>query len=327
MSSWYTKYLVWFFHLPLQEKVIPILFIATYSFALAHGGGLGLNQIGVIVVLIFLFYGGPLLVKVRKFIFPFVLVGIVYDGHKYFLSYRRTINVAEPYEIELQWFGILWQGKLITPNHFLANFLHPALDFITGIYYLLFMFIFIGIAAWFYFYKTRTGTVHFTADAMKLRVPQVMWAMFAMNVMGYITYFLYPAAPPWYVDLYGFGPADLEALPSPAGTARFDELLGVSWFKAMYSESTNVFGAVPSLHCAYPTLAIFYSFKFGSLRSFSVIYLVCVWFGAVYLNHHYIIDVILGAIYALVSGLLFNIYTERKVRLNPSLAPEFDRFF
>lgn len=323
----FQSYLRWLITRSKPEIFVPLGAISIYLLTMIFLNDLGRNQVGVIISLIILFFGGPILVKVRKFILPFVFVAIAYDGHKHFLYLRPAINVAEPYEIELQWFGILWQNKLIIPSQFLANFLHPVLDFITGVYYILFMFIFIGMAAWFYFVKTRTGTIRYSADEMKLRVPQIMWAMFTMNMMGYITYLLYPAAPPWYVDLHGFGPAILDAPPSPARTTRFDELLGVSWFKAMYSESTNVFGAVPSLHCAYPALAIFYAIKFRSLVLFSIIYLVCVCFGAVYLNHHYIIDVILGGIYALISGFLFDRLNERKLKLNPRPAPEFDRFF
>ena len=56
-----------------------------------------------------------------------------------------------------------------------------------------------------------------------------------------------PAEPPT-----GDGPADLAALPSPAGTARFDALLGIHYFASFYARNTNVFGAMPSLHASYP---------------------------------------------------------------------------
>lgn len=306
-------YLTWFSSLSIYERYVPISLIIIYLGILTAIGDLGSNQLGLASAVIILFYGGSFLSKVRKFILPFVLTGIVYDGHKHFFFLRPDINVSEPYTIELLMFGITWNGATLTPNQFLGNFLHPVLDVVVGIYYLMFLFIFIGIAAYFYFYNTRVGTSRYTATEMKGRVSQIMWALFILNVLGYITFIIYPAAPPWYVELYGLGPADLNAAPSPARTIRFDELFGVTFFSDMYSQSANVFGAIPSLHCAYPILALFYSIKFRSLILFSTIYVVITWFGAVYLNHHYIIDAVIGGIYALIVGLILDLYNEWKL--------------
>lgn len=306
-------YLTWFSSLSIYERYVPISLIIIYLGILTAIGDLGSNQLGLASAVIILSYGGSFLSKIGKFILPFVLTGIAYDGHKHFLHLRPDINVSEPYIMELLLFGITWNGAALTPNQFLGNFLHPVLDVVVGIYYLMFLFIFIGIAAYFYFYNTRVGTSRYTAAEMKDRVSQIMWALFILNVLGYATYIIYPAAPPWYVELYGLGPADLNAAPSPARTVRFDELLGVTYFANMYSKNANVFGAIPSLHSAYPVLALFYSIKFRSLILFSTIYVVITWFGAVYLNHHYIIDAVIGGIYAVIVGLILDRYNEWKL--------------
>lgn len=80
------------------------------------------------------------------------------------------------------------------------------------------------------------------------------WGFLLVNLIGMFDWLVFPAAPPWYVAQYGAGPAQLDATPSAAGAARFDELLGVHYFADFYARSGNVFGAMPSLHVAYPTL-------------------------------------------------------------------------
>ena len=118
-----------------------------------------------------------------------------------------------------------------------------------------------------------------------------MWAFFFVNILGYSTYYWYAAAPPWYVASYGLGPADLSVQASAAGCLRFDELLGTHFFTGMYGRAADVFGAVPSLHVAYPLQSVYYAFRYGSLRIFSILFYLSMCFSAVYLNHHYIIDI------------------------------------
>ena len=55
-------------------------------------------------------------------------------------------------------------------------------------------------------------------------------AFFVVNVMGFVTYFIYPAAPPWYVTAHGLGPAQMNITPSPGAASRFDALLGTHIF-------------------------------------------------------------------------------------------------
>ena len=108
-----------------------------------------------------------------------------------------------------------------------------------------------------------------------------MWAMLGLNLAGYVGYLVYPAAPPWYVDRYGLGPALLTAPPEAAGAARFDALLGVSWFAEYYGRSANVFGAIPSLHVGQTFLAVLFAWRWRSLRGFTTGFWLLVTFAAV----------------------------------------------
>jgi hypothetical protein len=129
------------------------------------------------------------------------------------------------------------------------------------------------------------------------------WTFLLMNIVGFATYYVYPAAPPWYVADYGLGPANLAARSSAAGAARWDAITGIPYFAGFYGRSADVFGAIPSLHVAYPLLTYLHGRELRKrwldVASFGLFLLVS--FAAVYLNHHYVLDVLLGVLYTLVA--------------------------
>jgi membrane-associated phospholipid phosphatase len=118
-----------------------------------------------------------------------------------------------------------------------------------------------------------------------------------VNLVGWSIWLVYPAAPPWYVDTYGLGPAIDGVAASTAGLARFDALLHLPLAASFYAKSANVFGAMPSLHVAYATLVAWVVFPLGGkLRWATIAFAVSMAFSAVYLRHHYILDVMAGAL-------------------------------
>ncbi len=226
------------------------------------------------------------------------------------------MRVEQIYETEKGWFGISSGGTTLTPNEWLALHTHPVLDVVFGAAYLLFIPAFVFFCAY-YFFGCRDETT-------TSRAPRLVWSFFFVNILGYVTYFFFPAAPPWYYLKYGAGPAILNVPSDPAGAGRFDQLLGVSWFEQMYAHSANVFGAVPSLHVAYPLLVVLFSFRCGAGRPAALVFYGLMAGAAVYLNHHYVIDVIWGSFYALivaslVDGLLeYKVSVHRKVEEEPN---------
>ena len=139
------------------------------------------------------------------------------------------------------------------------------------------------------------------------------WGFFWLNMLGYSTYYWYAAAPPWYVAKYGLGPAQLGVAASTAGCARFDQILGTHFFSDMYGRSADVFGAIPSLHIAYPLLATVFAFHFKKARTFCTLFYLLMCFSAIYLNHHYVLDILWGSAYALAIGFIMISYTRRKL--------------
>ena len=127
------------------------------------------------------------------------------------------------------------------------------------------------------------------------------------NWLGFVGYYIHPAAPPWYVINNGYEVV-LSTPGSVAGLANFDSLTGLGVFKAIYVNNSNVFAAVPSLHASYMLLATCYAVKsrqpWGLIAVLSIITLG-IWCTAVYTAHHYVIDVLLGIVTAFAAILLF----------------------
>lgn len=228
---------------------------------------------------------------------PFWIFGFAYDlTHVTQPLFRYlTIHVAQPYHFDLTFFGISTAGGVLTPNEFFAIHHWPAVDLIAGTAYIVFFVWPLAFAA---------GLALFRRDPQGQRLLRRFgWTFLFMNLVGFATYYVYPAAPPWYVTQYGFGPAHLEAHPSVAAAARWDQMTGIPFFAGLYSRSADVFGAIPSLHVTYPLLTFLHGLELRRrwLDAASMGLFLAVAFGAVYLNHHYVLDVLLGVLYALVA--------------------------
>lgn len=216
---------------------------------------------------------------------PCVLTGVTYDFVRVVARLRGEIHVADLYHAELAWFGI--DGRV--PADWFLDHTYPVLDLVCGVSYVLYLYIPIVLAILLFFRDQR-------------RMFAVGLSFLATNLLGILIYITYPAAPPWYVAEYGLGPANLEVLPNAAGALRFDALLGVDYFRNFYERSANVFGAMPSLHVAYPmssvlALALGTRSKEGAPKRLAVgvaVFTLVVAFAAVYLQHHYVLDVIAG---------------------------------
>ena len=247
----------------------------------------------------------PLGVRPLEFLLPIFLTGILYDTQRYWgKAVRGVPHIAEPYLLEKRLFGVPSPDGTLTINEWFGLHLHPVLDFIAGGAYLTFIGIFMLLAAYF------TRRIHL--DAYFERTPsQRPWSVYApawsflvVNVLGFATWFLYPAAPPWYVETYGLDTILLDIPMNPARTVRFDALFGTSFFTGMYGAGSNPFGAIPSLHVSYPVLSIVFAMRLKRLRWFTIVFASLVGFAAVYLNHHYLIDVVLGVFYALIAAAI-----------------------
>ena len=230
--------------------------------------------------------------KSRKFILGFsvfIIFWIIYDSMRILPNYEvSTAHIKEPYELEKALFGIKVMRDTITVNEFFDIWNNEFLDFMSGFFYINWMPIPIAF-----------GIYLFIKD--KYLFAQFSIAFLLVNLVGFTIYYIYPAAPPWYVKLYGF---DLHiGVPgNRAGLARFDELIGYPLFEGIYNKNANVLAAMPSLHATYPLIVLYYGIK-KHLTWANIIFAIFtlgIWFSAVYSGHHYIIDVLVGVVMALV---------------------------
>lgn len=285
----------------MNTRWIPAAGAAAYLGAHAALGGLRADHGWLAAGGLIVAYGGERLRPLGRFLLPLLIMAAVYDAQRYWAdALRGPVRVAEPRAWELAWFGVADSARVLTPAEWWQRHPHPALDLILGAAYLLFLPAFLAAAAWWRFvWARREPAAGPRADRIR-RAEGVMWAMLWLNLAGYVTYLVYPAAPPWYVERYGLGPAVLTAAPEAAGAARFDALLGVTWFADFYGRSANIFGAIPSLHCGQTFLAAYFAWRFRSLRVAVTLFFAAILLGSVYLNHHYLVDGLVGVIYALV---------------------------
>jgi membrane-associated phospholipid phosphatase len=132
------------------------------------------------------------------------------------------------------------------------------------------------------------------------------WCFFLLNLVGFITYHLYPAAPPWYFHAFGCHVDLSTAAHEGPNLLRVDERLGFPYFASFYRRSSDVFGAMPSLHVAYPLLLSIEGVPLHGLlgRVLLIGFYLAMCFSAVYLDHHWLLDVLAGSLLTVMSALV-----------------------
>jgi len=143
-------------------------------------------------------------------------------------------------------------------------------------------------------------------------------ALLLLSFAAFLTYLLFPAAPPWYA-------ANVGALNGVYKIINLTiDQIGWTWnLSSYYSQlNPNPVAAIPSLHSAYPVL-VFLALRRYSQRLAWVfsLYPILVWLAIVYTGEHYVVDIIPGVIYALVAYYLVYHFTQVKnfvrLRLRP----------
>jgi len=269
--------------------ILNLLLVSLFATWASFLGGLRSDQLLLMVLYLGCFYTTE---KTRKFILGFsifIVFWIVYDSMRVLPNYEiSTVHIREPYALEKSLFGIQINESLLTPNEYFANHTHRILDLLSGLFYLNWMPVPLAFAVYL-FIKDKYLFIKFSL------------VFLLTNLVGFAIYYIYPAAPPWYVDLYGF---DLK-IGGPgftAGLGRFDELVGIPVFANIYNKNSNVLAAIPSLHAAYPVIVLYYGIRkrLGWINLFFAIFMIGIWFSAVYTGHHYIIDIAVGVAVALI---------------------------
>jgi inositol phosphorylceramide synthase catalytic subunit len=285
----------------LRGLLLLAPFVVYALFALARHD-LRFDHIGVILIVGSLALINAWSRQLLYGLYPIGLVFILYDGMRPLQKLGVTperVLLCDLRAVESKFFGF---SDGTTLHDFWQTHSSLALDLICAVPYATFI-LWSAVGAIYLYVKDR--------PAMK----RFMWGFLLMNIAGFITYHVLPAAPPWYFHSHGCV-VDMatKASEGPA-LARVDAFLGIGYFHGMYGKASSVFGALPSLHCAYPLLLAIVGWKsFGpKLRAFSVFYYVLMVFSAVYLDHHWVLDAVLGSIYAVSAALVMRFIEQRRV--------------
>ena len=126
-----------------------------------------------------------------------------------------------------------------------------------------------------------------------------------LSYAGFVTYILYPMAPPWWAANAGRIPAVVPILDQVHfGVVVNPVVLATQFFRP------NPVAAMPSIHAAFPVLVWLVAWRLWPRLGWALmIYPLGVAFAVVYLGEHYVIDVLAGWLYALVAfGAMWSDY-------------------
>jgi len=291
--------------MPDKKDIIAATTVSLFYLLLSYFV-VGFKSDQLVLILIFnsLFYASSI---TRKFILGFsifIVYWILFDYMKAFPNYNfGKVHIAELYHLEKYLFGIHSNGHILTPNEFWRIHGTTFTDVATGIFYLMWIPVPLAFAGYMFF-RNRKQFLYFSLTFV------------LVNLIGFVVYYIYPAAPPWYVQYHGFV-FHAHTPGNTGGLIKFDRFFNTPVFQSIYSKGSNVFAAMPSLHSSYPVIVVYYGIKnrLGLVNVFFAVVMLGIWFTAVYASHHYVLDVIFGILTAIVGINLFNLLI-RKTSLN-----------
>ncbi len=240
---------------------------------------------------------------------PYTLFVVAYDALRYlrphFLRAERVATCSVR-ELELWLFSV---GDGLTPGEWLSARATPAADLTFAAPYFVFVYVVLGYAV-FLFFRDRE------------RMSRFLWAFLLANLLGFATWLVFPVAPPWYVHAHGCA-VNLNAPASAAGLERVDAWLGIDYFRSFYAKSTFVFGAMPSLHCCYPMIGLLTAWRHITWRTrpLHIVYVLWMFAASTYLDHHYLVDGLVGFAVAGLAVFVVSIFTREAVTRRTSDRP------
>ncbi len=227
----------------------------------------------------------------------------------------ERVSVAPAYQFEIMLFG--WLFNSVAPPHAARLWLatHAGewfaviISAAAQVIYFSHIFLFPCLMLYWWlrsaFFKENRAT--FTRHLVAFTI---------LNISAILCYVILPVAPPWWVSLYGVAQPTAELVAQTNMTQAMDGAL----VQRMIGTAATWFGAVPSLHGAYPVLLWLLARREGGrlFLTLLALYGAMMWAATVVLNQHYLIDLLAGAGFALAAYLL-------GARLQDKLFPMLDK--
>ncbi len=224
------------------------------------------------LVLCFLLYAANSK-RTKRFIkdwIPFFALFLAYETMRGIAdNITGIVHVTELISAELQIFGTI---PTLTLQQFFRN---PILDWLGAFFYSLHLII-----------PTGFGFILWSRSSENYR--KYTFALLLCSYSALITVLLYPTAPPWF------------GVNAERILFQIDGKMGVPFYATIFHIlQPNPFAAFPSLHAAYPWLISLYAIKIKRIKALPILIIpLGVWFSAVYLGEHYIIDLVAGVAYS-----------------------------
>ena len=280
----------------LNNKSLTLLLITFVYFLWVYFFvGIRPDHISLITIVLISYFVHPFTKKIITAFFIFIAYWVIYDSMRVFPNYLvNDIHIVEPYQLEKSIFGIQFNNNILSPNEYFLATSSTTLDVMSGLFYINWVPIPLLFATYLFFKN-------------KFLLLQFFGAFLVVNLIGFIGYYAFPAAPPWYYAEYG-NQVLFNTPGNCAGLANFDAFFNIDLFHSLYEKNANVFAAMPSLHASYPIIVLIYAIK-QKIRLgiiIFVVFLAGIWFSAVYSGHHYVIDLLAGGICALMGIFLFD---------------------
>jgi len=275
-----------------RYTLLPALPLPLYTAAMAALGELRWDHVVITAVFLVLAYAHPRTKQFLVAFMGFLLVALVYDAGRFIrdlgVTEARVINCGL-YEFEKAWFGVMDGGQKVALQDYFQVHHHPVADAIFAVPYG----VFIAVSALYAVYLFLTD---------QRACARFSWAFLVLNLMGMLTYHLLPCAPPWYTHKYGCTIRLDVAEYEGNALARVDVMTGLYYFRGFYGRASEVFGALPSLHVAYPLLIVFEGWRRHRWpgRAVTLVYFAWMCCAAVYLDHHWLTDLVMGWAYAAI---------------------------
>lgn len=227
---------------------------------------------------------------------------ITYFPSRYLpVEWRPDISVAMLPALE----SVLYGANI---SDILTRFTHPILDVMAWLPYGFIHFCFPFFVAAFCWLFRKKEVLH-------------LWGrMFGfMNLVGVFMQILIPCAAPWYELIHGLTPANYSMHGSAGGLVRIDAVLHTKLYSTNFGNSPIIFGAFPSLHAGCATMeALFMSHFFPQTTKYIWGYAGLLYWATMYLTHHYLVDVVVGAC---LSTVMFYLFLPDEMRGAAAVAP------
>ncbi len=274
-------------HRVLIFSLFTFYMIAMTAVMIWQGIGIAPDRYAFVLLL-----GALFIKKTRSFLLdwiPFLFILVSYDFLRGFAdNLSSRVHFEELIRSDLFFFGSLptvqLQKLFYNPNNL------SFLDYYSTIFYFLHFALPLafGFLLWLY---------------NRSRFREFVVAICLLSYAGWITYIVYPAAPPWLAQKEGYITGVTKIMDQTLQA--FPERLQLPTIYHQFNP--NPVAAIPSMHAAYPLLVFLYAllyFRRKALLFFP--YVLSVWFAIVYLGEHYVVDIMVGAIFALGSFIVAN---------------------